>query len=70
MTLEKRVCSLPPIRLASEESRSPPMVLLGGALAAGGAAEAAAAKCVPVVLPPVLWGVMAGISKSPNPSNT
>lgn len=70
MTLEKRICSLPPIRLASEESRSPPMVLLGGGLAGGGAAEAAAAKCVPALLPPVLWGVMAGISKSPNPSNT
>lgn len=70
-------CCLPPTRLASDESRSPPMVLVGGGVAGGAAAMPAAATGVPMlpavlpaVLPPVLWGVTEGISKSPNPSNT
>lgn len=57
----------PPTRLASEESRSPPMVLVGGGVAGGAPVLPAV---LPAVLPPVLWGVMAGISKSPNPPNT
>ena len=70
-------CCLPPIKLASDESRSPPMVLVGGGVAGGAAATPPSATGVPMlpavlpaVLPPVLWGVTAGISKSPNPSNT
>ncbi len=73
----RKICSIPPIRLASEESRSPPMVLLGGGVAGGTAAMPPAATGVPMlpavlpaVLPPVLCGVTAGISRSPNPSNT
>lgn len=68
---------LPPIRLASDESRSPPMVLVGGGVAGGAAAMPPPPIGVPMlpavlpaVLPPVLWGVTADISKSPNPSNT
>lgn len=74
---DRKRCSLPPIRLASEESRSPPMVLLGGGVAGGAAVIPPTAMGVPMlpavlpaVLPPVLWGVTAGISKAPNPSNT
>lgn len=73
---KENIYSIPPIRLANEESRSPPMVLLGGGVA-GGMTEMPEATGVPMlpavlpaVLPPVLWGVTAGISKSPNPSNT
>ena len=65
--------SLPPTRLASDESRSPPMVLVEGGVAGGAAAmptPATGVPMLPAVLPPVLWGVMAGINKSPNPSNT
>lgn len=67
---------IPPIKLAREESRSPPMVLLGGGVAGGATAMPAATgvpllpAVLPAVLPPVLCGVTAGISKSPNPSNT
>lgn len=68
---------LPPIRLASDESKSPPMVLVAGGVAGGAAAMPPTPTGVPMlpavlpaVLPPVLWGVTAGISKSPNPSNT
>lgn len=72
LTPYKNIYSLPPIRLASEESRSPPMVLLGGGVAGGATAMPAATGVppLPAVLPPVLCGVTAGISKSPNPSNT
>lgn len=68
----KVTSSSPPIRLASEESRSPPMVLEGGGVAGGTAAVPAATgvPLLPAVLPPVLCGVTAGISKSPNPPNT
>lgn len=72
----KNICSLPPIRLASEESRSPPMVLVAGGVAGGAAATPVATgvpllpAVLPAVLPPVLCGVTAGISKSPNPPNT
>lgn len=66
-----------PIRLASDESRSPPMVLVGVGVAGGAAAmppPVMGAPMLPAVLPaelpPVLWGVTAGISKSPNPPNT
>lgn len=72
-----RCCSVPPTRLASDESRSPPMVLVGGGVAGGMRGIPPAATGVPMlpavlpaVLPPVLWGVTAGISRSPNPSNT
>lgn len=66
MTPDKKSCSLPPIRLASDESRSPPMVLVGGGVAGGAAAMPPTAKLpaatgvpmlpavVPAVLPPVL----------------
>lgn len=72
----KVICRLPPIRLASDESRSPPMVLVAGGVAGGTAATPVATgvpplpAVLPAVLPPVLCGVTAGISKSPNPPNT
>lgn len=68
----KNICSLPPIRLASEESRSPPMVLVAGGAAATPVATGVPLlpAVLPAVLPPVLCGVTAGISKSPNPPNT
>lgn len=48
------------------------MVLVGGGVAGGTAATPGVmgVPMLPAVLPPVLWGVTAGISKSPNPSNT
>lgn len=68
----KNICSLPPIRLASEESRSPPIVLVAGRAAATPVATGVPLlpAVLPAVLPPVLCGVTAGISKSPNPPNT
>lgn len=70
-------CSPPPIRLASDESRSPPVVLVGGGVAGGAAATPPTPTGVPMlpavlpaVLPPVLWGVTEGISRSPKPSST
>lgn len=75
-TTDKKIWSLPPIRLSSAKSRSPATVLLGGWVAGGAAAMPVVMgvpmvpAVLPAVLPPVLWGVMAGISKSPNPSKT
>ncbi len=79
-----------PTKLASEESKSPPMGLIGWAAAEGaivGVIAGAIAGTIvnPVMgtipgvngvlaaamgVPPVLWGVMAGIRRSPNTSNT
>lgn len=65
---------MPPTRFASEESKSPPMD--GRLIAVMPPPTAGATLVFPPALPvlptllPVDWGVMAGISRSPNPPNT